>query len=117
MGLEDLMDSVPIKCSCGETFLGNQRKAMGLAVDHLIEEHRLFNVVQPPVQPKQAQKNVLISEQGVRVQQYNPDKRNIHGEYELVSGNFLNTNYKREVKERYLSSLAEGCGVEFEFNW
>lgn len=117
MALDDLMDETPIECSCGEAFLGNQRKAMGRAVDHLIDDHGLFDVVEPPVQPKRAQKNVLISEEGVRIQQYNPDERNIQGEYELTTGNFLNTNYKKEAKERYLSSLADGCGVKFEFGW
>lgn len=117
MGLGDLATSNPIECECGERFLGNQRSAMGSAVDHLIEEHGLLDAVEPPVQPKRARKNVLISEENVRIQKYHPDERNIQGEYELVSGNFLNTNYNREAKERYLSSLAEGCGVGFDFNW
>lgn len=117
MGLDDLVGGAPIKCSCGEKFYGNQREAMGEAVDHLTLDHDLFNVIEPPIQPKQANKNVLISEEGVRIQQYHPDKRNIQGEYELSTGNFLHTNYKKETKERYLDSLADGCDVEFEYNW
>ena len=118
MGLQDLIDAgAPVECSCEESFYGTQRDVMGEVVDHLVQEHNLFDVIEPPVQPKQARKNVLISEKGVRIQQYHPEKRNIQGEYELVTGHFLNTNYSKESKERYLDSLAEGCGVKLKFSW
>jgi hypothetical protein len=117
MGLGNLFDKAPIRCCCGEVFFGNQRKAMGKATDHLAQDHSLFELIEPPVQPKQAQTNVLISEKGVRMHKYHPENRNIQGEYELSTGHFLNTNYKKEAKQRYLDSLADGCGVDFEYDW
>jgi hypothetical protein len=106
-----------VECSCGTSFNGYQRTIMGELVDHLIQEHNLFDNVSPPLKPPQATKNHLISEENVRIHQENPDNRNIHGEYELTTGHFLNTAYPKDSKKRYLNILAEGCDVELEFNW
>lgn len=115
MGFGDLPSSQrDIECSCGKGFSGKQREAMGKAVDHLVKDHGLFKVKTPPIQPKQAKTRVLIAEEGVTT---HPDGRTIVGEWELSTGNLLNTNHNKPTKERYLDMLADWCGVTFRYNW
>lgn len=117
IGLGNLAGDDPVvTCSCGETFwMGNQRKIMGKVVDHLIEANDLYDVATPPLAPVQAQKNALISENRIHSRSGNTPDRNIQGEWKLVTGDFLNTTYRKEDKQRYLGYLAEGVGVELEF--
>ena len=120
MGLDDFPDVEPaVNCPCGESFAaGTQREIMGKAVDHLISEHELYRQLEDedlsiPIGPEQARKNALISD--TRIHPAHPDERNVQSEYELSTGDFLNTTYPRESKERYLQDLAKICGFEFEF--
>lgn len=120
MGLNDFKKegSNFAECSCGESFQAtSRREVMGEAIDHLVTEHGLFDRVELPWAPPQAEKNVLISEEGVRVQKYRDDKRNIQNEYELSTGNYVNTSYGPDGKERHINTLAAKCGEEFTFDW
>lgn len=120
MGLGDFVKEPEkeVECSCGASVNGStQRAIMGEMVDHLIQDHNLFDHFPPPIMPSQATKNHLISEEGIRIHQDNPDDRNIHGEYELSTGHFLNTTYPKDSKEKYLNDLANRCDMELDFNW
>ena len=120
MGLEEFQGDADnsAQCSCGESFhADSRREVMGEAIDHLVQEHGLFDRIKLPWAPPQATKNVLISEEGVRVQKYRRDEQNIQQEYELSTGHFIHTQYNKESKERYINTLANKCGVEFGFDW
>jgi hypothetical protein len=87
---------------------------MGRAVDYLIEQYDLTNVIDLPYTTPQAQKNCLVNDTAEH-----PDGREMRTFYELSDGSALYTSLNVGDKQRNLELLAEevGLSVDFRGEW
>jgi len=87
-----------------------QKLAMGAAIDYLIEEHNLIEVVEIPHFPPQARKNCSINTDPVH-----PNGEEMRIPYELVNGYHLHTSLNIRGKQSRIRDLAEQAGLTAEF--
>lgn len=87
-----------------------QRRAMGIAVDHLILAHDLTARVDLPYTTPRARQNCLLNTTADH-----PDGRRMRAFYELVDGNYLYTSLSADDKRRKLALLADEVGLDVSF--
>jgi hypothetical protein len=87
-----------------------QKISMGEAVDYLITEHDLSEVLDLPYSTPRAQKNCLIN-----TEPEHPDGRQMRGFYTLVNDDYLYTSHSLEDKRRLIEHLAGKVDLSVEF--
>lgn len=87
-----------------------QEQNMGAAVDYLVREHGLADVINIPHFPPRARKNCSINSEPVH-----PNGDEMRGPYELTGGYYLHTGLNKQSKIKRLEDLAEQVELSAEF--
>lgn len=112
------IDGYAVRFSDGTTVppsgADSQVAAMGLAVEHLIEEHDLLDEIELPYLRPRAQSNCALNSDPVH-----PDGREMRSHYELPGGVFLHTHLNGRQKRTHVEDFADevGLSVEFRGGW
>lgn len=106
-----------IRFSDGQTIPKNNRsihttqdKNMGKAVEYLMEEYDLIDVLDIPHYPPNARKNCSINSED-----NHPDGSNMRNAYELPGGYYLHTSLNKQAKIKRTKDLAKAVGLSAEF--
>lgn len=91
-----------------------QKQNMGAAIDYLIEEYELIDVIETPYSPPKARKNCSINTDPVH-----PNGEEMRQPYELINGYYLHTSLNTRGKKHRTRDLAEqvGLSVDFSGDW
>lgn len=87
-----------------------QKRAMGEAINHLIEKHELIDAIELPHFPPNARKNCSINSEPIH-----PNGEEMRGPYELTNGYYLHTSLNTKGKKNRIRDLAEQVGLSVEF--
>lgn len=87
-----------------------QEQNMGAAVDYLVTDHNLIDVVDIPYFPPGARQNCSINSEPVH-----PNGDEMRGKYELTDGYYLFTGLNKQSKKKRLKDLAGRVDLSVEF--